>query len=236
MSNSRPTDYKAATAANATTSSTTTTSTAASTSTTTLTTKTITQPRSILKKPSPTSPLVTTATNPISFYSGNEATLPIKKLTINGEITTSGDNSASGGGGGGNGDFDVDDVNSFMYNMEKRITMHPHKAAANAARDKLHELELHHRINGDDEEEEVEIMDESISSSSSAASSILGAQEDENRRRQQHPRSLTTGTNLKKSALTAPWHGPGHNHIVRKPSTAYILHSKQIDAEVYMSL
>lgn len=194
---------------------TSTTSSSVATASSKLATTSSTQPKSILKKPvTPTTPPI--AISSISFFSGNESNLVKQKPTF---VTTTNGN-PSGSSGGAEDDVVLEDeVNSGMYSMEKRYTMHPHKdTAAKAARVKLHQLELHHRINGEDEDND---------------------DTDENREEspdkdghQVNKRSLTTGKYLKKSSLTAPWNGPGQNHVRRKPSSAYILHSKQIDAEV----
>lgn len=190
---------------------------------------TCSQPRSILKKPiTPTSPKV------ITFYSGNE--INKSPFLLNGDTNHNNNNNNNCIRNNNSNNNEDDDASSLIYNTEKRITMHPHKTtAANASRVKLHEIELRHLIRGQPDEEDNDKIDTNVKPSTSTTTTA-GERDDKLRRdTSPHTRCLTNGKYLKQSALTAHWLNPVNYHRGRrKPSSAYILNNKQIDAEVFI--
>ena len=237
-------------------------SAAAASSSNPTTSATASQPRSILKKAS-------SGRRSPQFYSGNEfqthqthfhaktAAVEDEDEVASGNATSSSSASSSETEEDEQEDCD-DDPSELIYNSEKRITIHPHKAAIKAVREKKTKIKsssaksisktnnskstCNNNTTNSSKSSGDDLVGELVDNLRFAANgfdAVDGGREEEVRFRCPSPhckcaaKDNSNVKSLKKSSLTSiKHHRRRHNRVRRKPSSAYILNNRQIDAEV----
>lgn len=234
-------------------------SAAAASSNNPTTSATASQPRSILKKAS-------SGRRSPQFYSGNEfqthqthfhAKTEDEDEVASGNATSSSSASSSETEEDEQDDCE-DDPSELIYNSEKRITIHPHKAAIKAVREKKSKIKSSSAKSiSKTNNSNSTCNNNTTNSSKSSGDDLVGELVDNLRfaangfdadvaRRDEDVRfrcpsphckcaakDNSNVKSLKKSSLTSiKHHRKRHNRVRRKPSSAYILNNRQIDAEV----
>lgn len=237
-------------------------SAAAASSNNPTTSATASQPRSILKKAS-------SGRRSPQFYSGNEfqthqthfhaktAAVEDEDEVASGNATSSSSASSSETEEDEQEDCE-DDPSELIYNSEKRITIHPHKAAIKAVREKKTKIKsssaksisktnnskstCNNNTTNSSKSSGDDLVGELVDNLRFAANGfdgVVGGAQEEVRFRCPSPhckcaaKDNSNVKSLKKSSLTSiKHHRRRHNRVRRKPSSAYILNNRQIDAEV----
>jgi hypothetical protein len=236
-------------------------SAAAASSSNPTTSATASQPRSILKKAS-------SGRRSPQFYSGNEfqthqTHFHAKTAAVEDEYEVESENATSSSASSSETEEDAaddfeDDQSELIYNSEKRITIHPHKAAIKAVREKKSKIKsssaksisktnnsnstCNNNTTNSSKSSGDDLVGELVDNLRFAANgfdAVDGGREEEVRFRCPSPhckcaaKDNSNVKSLKKSSLTSiKHHRRRHNRVKRKPSSAYILNNKQIDAEV----
>lgn len=236
-------------------------SAAAASSSNPTTSATASQPRSILKKAS-------SGRRSPQFYSGNEfqthqTHFHAKTAAVEDEDEVESENATSSSASSSETEEDAaddceDDPSELIYNSEKRITIHPHKAAIKAVREKKSKSKsssaksisktnnsnstCNNNTTNSSKSSGDDLVGELVDNLRFAANgfdAVDGGREEEVRFRCPSPhckcaaKDNSNVKSLKKSSLTSiKHHRRRHNRVKRKPSSAYILNNKQIDAEV----